>query len=161
MAGKTPRRKPQRQGGGIGLDEIRDLQLLVARSVLAGERLPGGADRVQFPDAAFFAGHDIVMVADENLAGGRAARRSARAVPPLQIASEEQVAARAREAGDVPYLAFSAPSIEGSTVTITVHGRIAPQDSARGAGHLSSATFRFERRGDAWELVEGPTYSAA
>jgi hypothetical protein len=161
-ATEAPRQSASRPSVAIAPEEIRGLQMLVAQSVSTGDPLPGGTDRVQFPDAAFFSGQDRVVVADDHVAGGEhAGRRGAKVTPAVRVATREQIARRAREEGDLPYLVFGRPLVEGSTVTITVHGRIATQDRTRGEGHLSSATFKFDKSGDAWRLVEGPTYSAA
>jgi hypothetical protein len=163
MARRTSRTRQQgpQGSGAITPDEIRALQLRVAQSLIHGERVPGGADRVQFPDARFFAERGDTPVSDEHLAGPTRSRTAANSGASVRVLAEDEILQTARDHGDLPYLTFAPPVVEGSTLTLTVHGRVAPADPQQRPGHLSSATFRFERRGDAWALIEGPTYSAA
>ena len=126
--------------------------------MLLSQSLPGYSQPISFPDLSFVLGHSEIFLVDEHLSGPMSIEGSPK---PIRILSNEALLAEAQRHGDISYLRFQPPEVNGDTVRVTLEARIAPSDPNKGILGLSSIHVSFSRVADAWKVADGPVYSAA
>ena len=141
----------EKAGARATAPEVRKLQVLLLKSILTGEPLPGGLP-VTFPDIAFVKREPVLYVDDENVQG-------ALSLSGARKVSAEEIREKAETQGEVTYFHFDPPRVSGDEVTLTVHGKIASHK--QGTAGLSTVQVKFRKTKDGWEAVGPPTYSAA
>ena len=134
------------------------LQELLLQAVLLSQPLPGQSKPVRMPDLSFVMRHEVIYVAQENLAGPVKLKNPPK---PLRILSIDALRALARQQGDIVYLHFQPAVATDGEVRLTLEGSIAAQDSSKQSMGLSSVHVRFVKVANTWKAVDDPVYSAA
>jgi len=137
-------------------DELSALQSRLLGAVLARAPLEPGGPPLQLPDLEFVLRHSTVYVLDENVDGVLAVDGPV----PVRVVSRHELAAAAREAGDVAYLAFRSPDARDETVRLTLEARIASGEERPELG-LSAVQVTFERAPEGWRVAGPPTFLAS
>ena len=135
-------------------DEVLgQLQELLLKAVLLGQKLPGLNQVVQFPDLPFLLQESTVTLIDENLANSVTITKITVSV---RILSQEALLEEAHEEGDIAYLRFQPPEMEDNTVRLTLEARICPQNPNQPVLGLSGIQVTFHRILGIWQVVDEP-----
>ncbi|MBW4450574.1 MAG: hypothetical protein KME38_28040 [Spirirestis rafaelensis WJT71-NPBG6] len=135
-------------------DEVLgQLQELVLKAILLGQRLPGIDQSVRFPDLPFLLQKSTVTLIDENLANSVSI---AEISVPVRILPQEALLEKAHEQGDIAYLRFQPPGIEDNVVRLTLKADICPQDSSQPVLGLSGIQVTFQKISGNWQVVNEP-----
>lgn len=132
---------------------IGQLQELVLKAILLGQRLPGIDRSVRFPDLPFVLQKSTVTLIDENLANSVSI---AGISVPVRILSQEALLEEAREQGDIAYLRFQPPGIEDNVVRLTLEAKVCPHDSSQPVLGLSGIQVTFQKISGNWQVVNEP-----
>ncbi|MGI2908101.1 hypothetical protein [Tolypothrix sp. VBCCA 56010] len=135
-------------------DEVLgQLQELVLKAILLGQRLPGIDRSVRFPDLPFVLQKSTVTLIDENLANSVSI---AEISVPVRNLSQEALLEEAREQGDIAYLRFQPPGIEDNVVRLTLEAKVCPHDSSQPVLGLSGIQVTFQKVSGNWQVVNEP-----
>jgi hypothetical protein len=145
------------QGPSPAAPEIAALQAELLAAALGVRSLPGG-QTIRFPDAGYFEREPEIYVLNDNLA----ADLPVLGLPkPLRMMSHGELAAAARQRGDVAYWHFRPVVHDASGIRIGLDGRLAHGDANAPALGLSGVDVKFAKQGDQWIVSAPPTYVAA
>lgn len=124
--------------------QIGELQQSVLRAVLSRAPLPGGGEPVSFPDLQFVTAGGTAMVLDENFHG------AAESGEGIRVVSRDELAREAGERGQVGYLRFQPPTVDGREVRLTLEAHLAGTDPAERAAGLAGMQFVLRDEGGRW-----------
>ena len=135
-------------------DEVLgQLQELLLKAVLLGQKLPGLNQVVQFPDLPFLLQESTVTLIDENLANSVSAEG---VLVPVRILSLEALLKEAHAQGNIAYLRFQPLEIEDDTVRLTLEAKICTHDPNQPILGLSGIQVTFQRISGDWQVVNEP-----
>ena len=137
----------------IAPEELATLQSRLLDAVVTRAPLEPAGAPISFPDIDLVLRHTPVYVLDQNLGTGVDTHA------PVRVASNEDVAAAAREVGDVAYLRFQPAEAAEGTVRLTLEARLASAEPGPALG-LSGVQVTFEKHGERWRAGP-PTLFAA
>jgi hypothetical protein len=138
----------------IASEELATLQSRLLDAVVTHAPLEPAGEPVSFPDIELVLRHTPVYVLDENLGTGVDPHA------PVRLVSNDELAAAAREVGDVAYLRFQPADAAGDTVRLTLEARLTSAEPRPALG-LSGIQVTFAKDGDRWRAVGPPTLFAA
>jgi hypothetical protein len=135
-------------------DEVLgQLQELLLKAILLGQKLPGLDRSIQFPDLPFLLQESTITLIDENLKNSI----SFAEVPiPIRILSQQALLEEAHTQGDIAYLRFQPSEIEGDTVRLTLEAKVYPHDPNQSVLGLSGIQVTFQRVSGNWQVFREP-----
>lgn len=145
---------PQQQSGKMPTkDSVGYLQAEMIRALLMQGTLPGGVHQLQFPDLGLLLREETILVANDNLVTPLSIGDLPR---PVRIVTANELAEWVRQAGDLPYLRFLAPTGDENSVTITLEIKIASSDMSKGSLGLGAITAQFAKTNGEWGSAQEP-----